>query len=72
MIVGPRALLPLDLVALVVALVGAGVFAPPLVAAYALGALTGAVVALGFAWRSMTPNFRLLVRASWSARKVAR
>ncbi len=68
---GPRVLLPLDAVALVLALVGAGVFAPPLVAAYALGALTGAVVALGLAWRSMTPNFRLLVRASWSARREA-
>lgn len=68
--VGPRTLLPFDVVALVLALAGAGVLAPPLVAAYVLGALTGAVVALGLAWRAMTPNFRLLVRASWSARRA--
>lgn len=65
---GPRSLLPIDVAALVVALAGAGVLAPPLVCAYALGAATGAVVALSISWHAMTPNFRLLVRASWHAR----
>lgn len=67
---GPRSLLPIDLGALMLALVGAGAVAIPLVAlAFVVGVVAGAVVALTLAWHAMTPNFRLLVRASFHARR---
>lgn len=67
----PRGLLPILCVALLAAMVGARVIAaPPLLVAFVVGAITGGAATLYGAWCYMSPNFRLLVRASVQARRL--
>lgn len=66
---GPRSLLPTLVATLALAAAGS---ASPVALAFVAGALLGAVAALSIVWAALTPQARMLIRASFAARRLAR